>query len=217
MGVGGSSTPWTWGWFRPTSGETATVHRTIKLSPEELNYCIRLGDWWRAVTERANEGRRQSEASDNNTIVHDLATVVGNSAGDSWRRTHRFIADASPDAPPGGYFDCTVEILKTHENPNGIWSVYVTDYTQNEVLPPVDASWSDPSLANSILKIEAWQLAGEAAAKMEVGSYYSLRNVRMRVSNGGFVEGKLVEAGGKIRKLDADELESEEHLVQLLK
>ena len=91
----------------------------------------------------------------------------------------------------------------------------MTDYTRNEILPPIDTAWSDPSLTGGILKIEMWDRAAEAAAQMQSGEYYALKNVRMRMSNGGYVEGKMSEP--KIRKLDADELEGQPHLVELLK
>lgn len=108
-------------------------------------------------------------------------------------------------------------MLKTYQPSYGPKAVYVTDYTTNELLPAVDGAWCDPSLAQRILKVEFWDRAAEYAEKMQGGEYYALRNVRMKVSHGGYVEAKMVEGNGKIRKLDADELEEEPFLVNLLR
>ena len=51
---------------------------------------------------------------------------------------------------------------------------------------------------------------------MQVGEYYSIRNIRLKRSSGGYLEGRMQEAN-KIQKLDEDELESQPHLVELLK
>ncbi len=92
----------------------------------------------------------------------------------------------------------------------------MTDYTSNDGLPVVDASWSDSSLAKKILKAEMWDSSAEVAANMQSGEYYSIRNMKMRVSGGGYLEAKSAE-GRKIRKLDDDELENEPELQALLR
>lgn len=107
------------------------------------------------------------------------------------------------------------QVLNTYENSNGVWSVYVTDYSLNAELPSVDTSWSLPSLVNRILKIEMWDDAAPVAATMQSGQYYDIKNVQMKISAGGYWEAK-VNDGRKIRKLDDDELESEPHLAELL-
>ena len=51
---------------------------------------------------------------------------------------------------------------------------------------------------------------------MQPGEYYSMRNMRLRISGGGYLEGKMKE-GRKIKKLDEDVLENQPHLIELLK
>ncbi|KAJ3555854.1 hypothetical protein NM688_g2350 [Phlebia brevispora] len=211
MGVCGNLMAWTWAMFSPETGTVTSggesSRMTFKPSQAELSYCIKLGDWWRAVQEREEISTKQS-----NVTVHDLADIY---PPPRVERIHRLIQDASPTAPPNGYFDCTVEVLKTHRNDNGVWSVYVTDYTSNEGLADLNVSWSDSSLVNRILKVEMWDAAGDVAANMQPGEFYSIRNMRMKLSNGGYWEGKAVQ-GHKIRRLDDDELESEPNLRDLL-
>ena len=92
----------------------------------------------------------------------------------------------------------------------------MTDYTSNDCLPVIDASWSDSSLAKQILKAELWDSSAEVAANMRSGEYYSIRNMKMRISGGGYWEAKSND-GRKIRKLDDDELENEPELQALLR
>ena len=54
----------------------------------ELQYCLKLSDWW-----------RQSQ-----NIEHSVDPVRQS------RRVHRLISEAGPLVPPDGYFDCTVEV-----------------------------------------------------------------------------------------------------------
>ena len=51
---------------------------------------------------------------------------------------------------------------------------------------------------------------------MQPGEYYLMRNMRLRISGGGYLEGKMKE-GRKIKKLDEDVLENQPHLIELLK
>jgi hypothetical protein len=64
----------------------------------ELTQCLRLADWWRAVLKVVQ-----------NTVgeVHQIGSGNGYSKP---RRIHRLISEASPDLPPSGFFDCTVEV-----------------------------------------------------------------------------------------------------------
>ena len=77
----------------------------------------------------------------------------------------------------------------------------MTDYTSNTNLPVVDASWSDSSLANRILKVEMWDDASEMGPTLSQGQYYSMKNLRARLSTSGYLEAKIVET--KITPLDA--------------
>lgn len=70
--------------------------------PEEIRYCVKLADWWRAVQERRSAARKDVTVCGSG----DLSRSVYRSS----LREHRLIADADPQAPPNGYFDCTVEV-----------------------------------------------------------------------------------------------------------
>lgn len=73
--------------------------------PEEIQYCIRLNDWWQDIY-------KQYKEENANVIVHNLADMTGGMSVFARKqgREHRLIQDASPEAPPQGYFDCTVEV-----------------------------------------------------------------------------------------------------------
>jgi hypothetical protein len=98
-------------------------------------------------------------------------------------------------------------------NDNEVYSLYVTDYTANHEITPIQASWCPPELADRVLKIELWQAASELGPKMLRGEYYSIQNNRLKVSRGGFVEGTFTEAN-KLRKLN--DSDNNPHLQALL-
>ncbi|KAF5381117.1 hypothetical protein D9615_004129 [Tricholomella constricta] len=164
--------------------------------PDEavIRYCLKLADWWLDV-----EKQRKAIGE-----VHQVGgTNEGLSVHDQSQRKHKLISEAGPHVPPSGYFDCTVEVLHGHMNDNGVYSLYVTDYTVNEAITPVQAEWCPAGLADHVLKIEAWDAAVEVVQTMFVGEYYSIKNARMKFSQGGYLEGKLNEQ--KVRKLDVEE------------
>jgi len=107
------------------------------------------------------------------------------------------------------------KVLFGHRNENEVYSVYVTDYTPNSQLYPVQATWCPPELSNRVLKIEMWPPANDFATSMTQGEFYSIRNNRMKVSNGGYVEASFSEVH-KLRKLDETDTENEPHLQALL-
>ena len=77
------------------------------LTPAENQYCIRLADWW---LERSKEF--ESRAGEHGSTVYQISgDDVPQSHGGG--RVHRLIKEASPHAPPSGYFDCTIEVSTT--------------------------------------------------------------------------------------------------------
>lgn len=66
----------------------------------ELTVCLRYADWWRAVLKvvEKNVGR-----------VHQIGGGGVSTSFSGNQRVHRLISEASPDLPPRGFFDCTVE------------------------------------------------------------------------------------------------------------
>ena len=107
-------------------------------------------------------------------------------------------------------------MLYGHENTNGIYSLYVTDYTHNPDMVPIDRDWCPPSLSDKVLKLELFQEAALKGPEMKAGEYYFIGNCRMKRSTGGYLEATFSQVN-KMRKLDEDALEDEPRLVDLLK
>jgi hypothetical protein len=181
-------------------------------------YCIRLKRWWEEVSKQRKELIGENHEVD---ISYTPQQVV---------RKHSLIQNISPDMQPSGYFNCTVEVVfefftnseaylqikvvHGHMNDSGPYSLYVTDYSQNDQLVPIQASWCLPSMGCRVLKIEVWDDASPLAQAMVVGEYWSIRNVRARISHGGYLEGKLAET--KFNKLEIDDAHRNPHLKELL-
>jgi hypothetical protein len=97
---------------------------------------------------------------------------------------------------------------------DNIYSLYVTDYTCNKDLHPVQAKWCPASMATLVLKIEMWDSAATLGRSMEKGSFYHIRNARMKRSHSDWLEGKVVEQ--KITKLEERDSETNLYLKNLL-
>ncbi|KAL4258967.1 Protection of telomeres protein 1 [Pleurotus pulmonarius] len=186
----------------------------LKISPfhnptaAEIAYCKGLSHWWEGVVRSREEAQKE-------------VTVVGNYGGEIYQRpsqrssrVHRLISDAHPDAPPSGYFDCTVEVLygMLNDSGPGVYSLFVTDYTANSALYPVQADWAPSDLTDSILKIEMWDDAASMGPTMVQGQYYSMKNVRAKVNTAGYLEAKIVET----KMSHMGEGETDMHLKALL-
>ena len=98
-----------------------------------------------------------------------------------------------------------------------IYSIYVTDYTSKSgTFAEHSSEWCPVSLADRVLRIEMWRdKAVTLAQRMNPGEYWSLDNVRMKVSNEGYIEGSLSEAD-KARKLSTVDLDLNPHLRALI-
>ncbi|KAI8989789.1 hypothetical protein BD414DRAFT_522060 [Trametes punicea] len=198
--LGPSYKGWQWAAFHVKTGMLSSAPadtcamRHFKPEQSEVQFCIRLGDWWQAVT--------------SNTTTFDTSSVHRSRRV----RQHKTIAEAENEE----YFDCTVEVLHGIRNDNGVYTVFVTDYTRNANVSPTQGEWCPPPLAPYVLRIEMWDSSADVGPTMQAGEYYSIRNLRTKVSGGGFLEGKMQE-GEKITKLDEDQLENQPHLAELLK
>jgi hypothetical protein len=91
----------------------------------------------------------------------------------------------------------------------------VTDYTENEHLTDAQAPWRSPALSKRVLKVEMWFPANEFAKSMVPGQFYSIRNLRMRDSLGGQIEGSFQEVH-KLRQLTEEEDMDDEKFQALL-
>ncbi|TFY57085.1 hypothetical protein EVJ58_g7241 [Rhodofomes roseus] len=106
-------------------------------------------------------------------------------------------------------------VLYGHANNNGIYSLYVTDYTQNPAMVPLERDWCPPMLSDKVLKMELFLEAAIKGPELKAGEYYFLGNCRMKTSTGGQLEATFSQVN-KMRKLDDDALEDEPRLAALL-
>ncbi|KAI9065399.1 hypothetical protein FKP32DRAFT_1710462 [Trametes sanguinea] len=198
--VGASYKGWQWAVFHVKTGKMLSAPpdtcamRYFKAEESEVKFCLRLGDWWREISSNATNFEM--------SFAHKARYV----------RPHKVMADATHEE----YFDCTVEVLHGFRHENGVYTVFVTDYTRNPHVSPTQGEWCPPRLAPYVLRIEMWDSSAEVGPSMQAGEYYSIRNLRTKVSSGGYLEGKMQE-GEKITKLDEDQLEDQPHLAELLK
>ncbi|KAJ3835637.1 hypothetical protein F5878DRAFT_627393 [Lentinula raphanica] len=163
-------------------------------APILLDYCSKLRQWWDAV-----QGKKKDFLGKTHQVGSQALTPPPERSARPWLT----IKDASPNTISNGYFNCVVEVVHKHRSDQACSTLYVTDYTSNDQCPSYDqADWCLPGLAKSILRIELWDEAASFGHQMEVGEYYSFRNLRMRIANNGFYEAKMKEL--KISKLDPD-------------
>lgn len=107
-GMCASYKTWNWVLFCTETGDTKQSPGSsvsFTLSEAELEYRTKLIDWWKTIQERYERELRESGVT-----IHQLGEGDGPSYGNRAARVHRLIKDASPSAPPGGYFDCTIEV-----------------------------------------------------------------------------------------------------------
>ncbi|TFK54610.1 hypothetical protein OE88DRAFT_933707 [Heliocybe sulcata] len=150
------------------------------MQQDELEYCIQLADWWQAM---------EKEKRKRMGFIQQVSMVPRYSMGGG--KQHRLISDCTPDMPPAGYFNCTVEVTHVYPSEAGRpLSLWVTDYTKNKFPMPLDTSWCRPEFADYVLQIEAWDAAKELCESMQAGEYYALGNVKFRVGRSGYYEAK---------------------------
>jgi hypothetical protein len=97
-----------------------------------------------------------------------------------------------------------------------VYSLYVTDYTENEHLRDVQGKWCSPAFSKRVLKVEMWLKANEYAKSMRPGRFYSMRNMRVRFSQNGQIEGSYQEVH-KLQELTEEEDLDNEKFIALLR
>lgn len=78
------------------------------LTAGENQYCLKLAEWWSEMVKM-----HEDVGNDADVIVHQIGganDTLAAAANPRCGRIHRLLKDASPDAPPSGYFDCTIEV-----------------------------------------------------------------------------------------------------------
>ncbi|KAF9227780.1 hypothetical protein BS17DRAFT_774296 [Gyrodon lividus] len=163
----------------------------------ELQYCRRIVGWWKDLQQRRSQ---------------DVTTVQCSRPA---RRQHLLISQASPELPPNGFFSCTIEVLQKFDGNTETSTVYVTDYTTNPCIHPVQATWCPPELSDHILQCEMWDDAKAIARTMNPGEYWYLHNVRAKWNPNHYMEGKI-RLAEKITQLDETKLRAQPYLAALL-
>ncbi|KZP21162.1 hypothetical protein FIBSPDRAFT_519873 [Athelia psychrophila] len=181
-------------------------HQTVGTA--EAEQCVRLLTCWEEClgTTAAQLG-----------AMHDGAhqQITGGTVLATSGRTHNLISEASPDIEPKGFMDCTVEVVsngsKSQMNP-GVHCVFVTDYSPN---PVIGDYFSTPELSDRVMLVELSDRAIGLLHAMARGSFWFLRNLRVKVGDSGLWEGRLREQSGS-RQLSASDTTQEPYLQALL-
>lgn len=71
----------------------------------DLQYCQELSSWWCSLQ---NDEKNNAHEK---TVPNMYQVPIGGG------RQHCLISEAHPDRPPGGYFDCTVEVREASRSP----------------------------------------------------------------------------------------------------
>ena len=96
---------------------------------------------------------------------------------------------------------------------NGVFSLYVTDYTRNDQVAIVQNNWWPSSISDRILLIEMWDAAAEMGPSLKTGDFIYIGNARMVTNHyTGYLQAKLQQ--NKIRRLL--ETDTDPHLSDLL-
>lgn len=91
-------------------------------------------------------------------------------------------------------------MLNGFKNDNGVYSLYVTDFTKNLALGH-NEKW--PKRRNGmVLKVEMWDSAAAVGPDLKHRGYYRLNNCRM-LNHDHYLQAKLVES--KIREFSKED------------
>ncbi|KAG8217634.1 hypothetical protein J3R82DRAFT_5787 [Butyriboletus roseoflavus] len=163
----------------------------------ELQYCRQIGEWWKA--------RHELEGQNVSTVEYSRPPP----------KQHLLISESSPDHPPRGFFNCTVEVLQKFNNHGGATTVYVTDYTTSALIRSVQAPWCPPELSDCVLQCDMWDDARNIAKMMNPGEFWYLHNVRAKWNPSHYMEGTM-QLAEKVTQLDETKVETQPHLKALL-
>ena len=116
-------------------GMGAIIKPFYEPEPGDLLYCKQLSEWWKTVEKkRAEEGG-------------SVAQCVSVATWKMGHRIHRLISETNHESEPGGYFDCTVQVmpsplLSRNTTPQIIWN---RSYRDSKMIMAYIASMSRTS------------------------------------------------------------------------
>jgi len=67
--------------------------------PGDILYCKQLSEWWGTVEKKRTE--------EGDTVAQCVSVTTRRLT----QRMHRLISEANHDSEPGGYFDCTIQVI----------------------------------------------------------------------------------------------------------
>lgn len=106
-------------------------------------------------------------------------------------------------------------MLQKFNNHGGATVVYVTDYTANTLVYPVQGTWCPPELHGRVFQCDMWDNARNIAKMMTPGEYWYFHNVRAKWNPSHYMEGTM-QLAEKVTRLDETKLEAQIHLRALL-
>lgn len=95
-----------------------------------------------------------------------------------------------------------MQVLNILQTSDQLYTLYVTDYTKNSQVAVCQAQWCPPGLNDYVVKFEIWDAAAQEAQSFTPGTYWGVKNARLKCGSDGYVEGKIVEK--KFNKLDPE-------------
>ncbi|THH12013.1 hypothetical protein EW145_g287 [Phellinidium pouzarii] len=159
-----------------------------KARREEISYFKQLGEWWGAVKEEEEHGAIQ---------IQDYARN---------KKEHRLFGYCNVNE----FFDATAEIVKHYDkSDHDQTTLLLSDYTPHSLL-----SNSGPYGQWAIIALSS-KISEEDLDRMTVGSYWSIRNIRLKIGSQGNIEVDLFAAD--FTELDAENNAEDIHLQALLK
>ncbi|KAF8495300.1 hypothetical protein JB92DRAFT_1118906 [Gautieria morchelliformis] len=170
----------------PSSVRGSNHDPFFKVSAAELEYFVKISDWWRAL----------NEAQQRNVV--DDSQGAGNIHLILQPRRSRQVATIS-EFEVGVFVDCVIELLEVWKGDINS-TIYVTDYSENEHLyDQIDAQ--NYPIGQRTLVVTLWDGPHAMAEDLEVKSFYLLENIKVKVGRTGYLEGSIGYQDRGIRKI----------------
>ncbi|KAF8590032.1 hypothetical protein K439DRAFT_1628241 [Ramaria rubella] len=163
----------------------------FKVAPAELEYFVKISDWWRSLQESRCDPLEVHSDSGGNVTTQIVPRTLG--------RRHRLVTIS--ELKVGEFVDCVIQLLgiNSHEEHHNA-VVLVTDYTENKNLPHHSEVQSCP-MGRRTLSVTLWDGAYNMVDDLEIHGYYLLENLRVKDTPMGYIEGTIGYQDRGIRKI----------------
>ncbi|KAI5117475.1 hypothetical protein M0805_007179 [Coniferiporia weirii] len=159
-----------------------------KAKEQEIGYFVQLGEWWRAVKEEEECG------------VLEIQDYSRN------RKEHRLFGDCDVNV----FFNATVEVVKHYDRGEHDQSMLLlSDYTPHRLLSSSGpyGQWAISALTSKIPE--------EVLGQMTVGSFWRIKNIRLKLGREGNLEIDLFAA--ECSEINDEDHANDQHMQALLK